>query len=340
MIRRTKPRLKQRLYVTLGLLITLGIALAVVAYDLSSLQAGAQRPSDALIQRADQAGASFTDPDISSYSWFETQTDAIATVRVYAVESGHDASVLMIHGAGGGAWSWEPWMRAFSQEFNVYALSWRGHFDSSAVPDANRADYVRDTLSVLRAIQSRNEGRPIQLIAHSWGGPVAISITLQAPDAVQRMALLAPVVPLDSTPIRSLILPNVVRPIVRQTLQAGRPGSAFQGMFVSRALMQQYLDKYAGRPFSVEKPGLLADDQFLPERQAALRAEWQKLGQTGKPVLIVIARYDNVVSPIALRNWSTQVGAQIVEFDSGHYLQLDWLRYDVATAVASWLRQN
>lgn len=150
------------------------------------------------------------------------------------------------------------------------------------------------------------------------------------------LTLLAPVLPLAYTPAQQLFYPNAIRPMVPRMLLAGHVGDSFKGMFLARSQMQRYLEAHAVKPYSVEKPGLLADDAFLPERQALLVHNNVELVKLQIPLHLALARYDNVVPPPRVRAWGTAWGSEAEEFDSGHYLMLDTAYLEVAT----WLLQR
>lgn len=325
--------MKARGYLLAGLVLLFGLG-SYLAWDISRLQAGIVRPSGQVRQTAEARLAQLRPyPPITSYAHFSVESDGI-TIRVWAAEENHPDAVLLVHGASGGAWVWEALIPHLRQRFNVYALSWRGHFDSGDAPEGNLELYTRDTSAVLQAIRQRNPGLGrVHLVGHSWGGPVAIATTLVNPNRVASLTLLAPVLPLAYTPAQQLFYPNVIRPIVRRVLLAGRAGDSFKGMFLAQSQMQRYLEAHASKPYSVEKPGLLADDAFLPERQALLVRNNVELVKLQVPLHLALARYDNVVPPSRVRAWGTAWDSPAEEFDSGHYLMLD----AAYPEVAAWL---
>ncbi len=328
-----KPRNAARVFLLAGLIVLFGLG-SYLAWDISRLQAGMLRPSGQARQAAEARLAQLPSyPPIQSYQGFGVESDGIE-IRVWAAEANRPEALLLVHGAGGGAWVWEALLPRLRQQFDVYALSWRGHFDSGEAREGNLELYTRDTGAVLKAIQQRNPGlERIHLVGHSWGGPVAIATALANPDTVASVTLLAPVLPLAYTPAQRFFYPNVIRPIVRRVLEAGRAGDSFKGMFLARSQMQRYLEAHAAKPYSVEKPGLLADDGFLPERQALLVRNNVELIKLQIPLHLALARYDNVVPPPRVRAWGVAWNSPAEEFESGHYLMLD-ARYP---EVADWL---
>ncbi|MEM8857723.1 MAG: alpha/beta hydrolase [Chloroflexota bacterium] len=327
-------RLSKWLIGTLIIILILGY----VGYDLAQLQAGLEQPSiETLDTAAAQTQVNSPSPLITAYDSFSVSVEDGILIDVHMRENSlATANVLMIHGAGGGAWAWEAYFERFPETYNLYALSWRGHFTSSPVDDADAADYVQDQLAVLQAIDGRN-ALPIHVIGHSYGGATSVLATAQKIDQVASLHLVAPVVPLDYTLIQRQLVPRVIGPMMisanEQALktakevensgvdtQGGRP---FSGMFVDQQQMERYWDLYAAKPYSVEKPGLLVRDGFAPEWQVLLNEAYAMVGEADLPVWFLIARYDNVVIPAAQVEKAQEIGAPFAQFESGHYIQLD-----------------
>ena len=68
-------------------------------------------------------------------------------------------------------------------------------------------------------------------------------------------------------------------------------------MFLDKAQMERYWDMYAAKPFSVEKPSLIAVDGLNPDWQIELDEAYKTIGKAELPVWFLIARFDNVVIP-------------------------------------------
>ncbi|MEM7797938.1 MAG: alpha/beta hydrolase [Chloroflexota bacterium] len=314
------------------------LALGYVGYDLFSLQSGLESASDATLETASaNTQAHSPTAPISSYDSFAVSVENQVSVEVHMRESPTaTANIFMIHGAGGGAWVWEAYFEQLPERYNLYAISWRGHFTSSAVDNADAADYVVDQLAVLAALESRNN-LPIHVVGHSYGGATSVLTAAQAADRIASLHLVAPVVPLDYTIIQEQLVPLIMAPILTnasaQALtaaeEAARTGEemqasgTFAGMFIDQPQMERYWDLYAVKPYSVEKPGLIAVDGLDPAWQVELERAYAAVGESGIPVWILIARYDNVVIPAEQRETAQEMGASAVVFESGHYIQLD-----------------
>lgn len=120
----------------LALVLLLG---GLATFDLARLQAGLESPPGDVVAEASAADLSTPMP-ITSYPKFTVSVSDNVAITVYARErKGALGNILMVHGAGGGAWAWEAFFDKLPRGHNLYALSWRGHFDSSPVEDADSA---------------------------------------------------------------------------------------------------------------------------------------------------------------------------------------------------------
>ncbi|MEM7035162.1 MAG: alpha/beta hydrolase [Chloroflexota bacterium] len=314
------------------------LIVGVVGFDLAQLQAGLEKPTEAVLEIA-SAETQTKSPalPITAYDHFSVSVEEDILVDVHMREAPDAmANIVMIHGAGGGAWAWEIYFEQFPEIYNLYAISWRGHFTSSPVEDADTAAYVRDQTAAITAIANRNN-LPIHVIGHSYGGATSVLATAHAVDQVASLHLIAPVVPLDYTFLQAQLVPLIMPPILRNATTAEQTAAeataasgedsdgsgTYAGMFLDQAQMERYWDLYAGKPFSVEKPSLIAVDGLNPDWQIKLAKAYSTIGTADLPVWFLIARYDNVVIPSEQYETATEIGASITELESGHYIQLD-----------------
>ena len=125
---------------TLALVIAVGV-IALAGWDVARLQDGLESPAVAFVEQVN-SNTSFQAPTpISAYDQFDVAVNDDVSVRVYAREHPNAAgNIFMVHGAGGGAWAWEEMFDRLPHSYNLYALSWRGHFDSTPVGDADSSE--------------------------------------------------------------------------------------------------------------------------------------------------------------------------------------------------------
>ena len=304
-----------------ALLLFLGYA----AYDVAQLQAGLIEPAEKTLQAADQITRQrLPIKSVTDYPELMVPVTDNVQVTVAVRETAFaEANLFLIHGAASGAWAWEYFFEHVPQKFNIYAINWRGHFTSSPVKNARSADYVADQEAVLSMIASRSD-LPIHIIGHSYGGATAILQAAQTNNTIESIMLLAPVVPLDYTLIQRLIVPHIAPYFIAKDTDNGNdPNGVFGGMFLSSLIMQDYFKRYASADHAKEKPDLIAGDGVSTSWQRQLLNAYISVSDSRIPITIISARYDNVVVLERQQNLATQIGANFIVVDSGHYLPLD-----------------
>ena len=107
-------------------------------------------------------------------------------VRIHYEVKGEGAPLLLLHGWGGKIESFLPVIRDFSDKKQVIALDFPGHGESAepgrvwGVPDFTEAVY-----QLIRHLGIEK----LDVVAHSFGGRVAIYLASHHPECVNRMAL-------------------------------------------------------------------------------------------------------------------------------------------------------
>ncbi len=311
------------------------LVLGYAGYDLYRLQANFESPSEDVVLKADEALSDLSSPKpIDSYEVLEIPVVDDVSVTVHYLERPDaTANVLMVHGAGGGAWVWEYFFELLPEEYNLYAISWRGHFTSSPVADANSQDYVQDQAAVIDAITERND-LPLHILAHSYGGATSVMLGSQGPEEISSLHLVAPVVPVEFTFLQRQLVPPIVGRIIENSADSPESGP-FKGMFVSQTQMAHYFETHASQPYSVEKPGLIARDGLSQTWYDELDSAYQAIGDSELPVWMFIARYDNVVVPEQQKLTADSIGANWSELESGHYIQLDVQLVEVVNTITN-----
>jgi pimeloyl-ACP methyl ester carboxylesterase len=100
--------------------------------------------------------------------------------------------VLFLHGVGGAAWSFAPQREALGAHFACFAWEGRGRGAAARVADAGLADYYRDAVEALAAVEATTD-RPALLVGHSMGGLLALALACERARAVGGVFLVDPV---------------------------------------------------------------------------------------------------------------------------------------------------
>ncbi len=154
--------------------------------------------------------------------------------------------VLLLHGVGGAAWSWEPQIEALAGRARCYAWEARGHGLASRVEDAGLGDYFVDACEALEAVRAHG---PAPLVAgHSMGGLLALALAAERPSDVAGLFLIEPVYAPDGGRHLGGALGGVARvalaPLVASLERDGRVGRAlsrwvFKMSFQDRDAMER-----------------------------------------------------------------------------------------------------
>ena len=243
-------------------------------------------------------------------------------------EAGDGPPVLMVHGLGATKVSFLPTLAALApQGFRAIAADLPG-FGDSHKPLMARYDaafFAQEMVALLDALDIERA----HVIGNSMGGRVAIEIGLQAPERVERLALLAPSLAWlrdrPWAPYLKMVAPQLgliqpaPRVIVEQIVRNLIPGSDEEW---TSAGIDEFLRSYitprgraafyaAARNIYLEEPH--GKDGF-----------WTRLPELRAPSLFVWGRQDSLV-PIGFEHHVREAvpHAKHLELDCGHVPQLE-----------------
>jgi pimeloyl-ACP methyl ester carboxylesterase len=109
-------------------------------------------------------------------------------LRLHALSFGEDPpTIALIHGVGGHAWSWLPFVGALGEPARALAVDLRGHGDSQWSADGA---YSTEALAAdLTAILDQMGARDVTVVGASWGGLVGLVLAARRPDLVARLVM-------------------------------------------------------------------------------------------------------------------------------------------------------
>lgn len=107
--------------------------------------------------------------------------------QIYYERRGAGSNVLLLHGWGGKCESWAPVLRDFAGKYAMTALDFPGQGGRSSDPPKpwGVADYMEMTYALLQALGIQKT----HIVAHSFGGRVALALAATHPQVVDRMVL-------------------------------------------------------------------------------------------------------------------------------------------------------
>jgi len=243
-------------------------------------------------------------------------------VKLYYERSGCGKPLLLLHGWGGKAASFQPVARDFEAERTVYAVDFPGHGNSPEPPEPWS---VTEYTELIRAFVKRMDIAGCDIVAHSFGGRVALLLAATYPDAVGKLVLTGCAGIRPQASGRRTLKSRVYR-FLRATADNGLTRKIFRGRVDKwrEALVQ----RFGSADYRALKPSMrrtfnrvIAQDlrPFLPNIQA--------------PTLLIWGT-DDRETPI----WMGEVmereipGAALIRLAGGHFAYLE--RYPEFLAIA------
>lgn len=226
--------------------------------------------------------------------------------------------VLALHGIKGHGARWRRIAETSLYDFSVIAPDLRGHGRSDHAPPWNTDAHVADILSVLDA---RDLDR-VDLLAHSYGGLIALRLAHVAPERVGRMILLDPSVGLPARQMhdqaRRTLSPGFFTGPEQACAERRSAWPAASAAAVEEEVAEHLVQRGDGRW------------QWRFEPAAVVTACSEMAGPAvtppaAVPTLLVIARRSGFVSPEYLRACRAVLGERltVAELDAGHMLYLE-----------------
>ena len=107
------------------------------------------------------------------------------------------ATFVIVHGAWGGAWSWNkyivPLLRKAGHDVFPVTLTGLGERSHLATPDVNLDTHIQDVVNVL-FYEDLND---VVLVGHSYGGNVIAGVADRCPERLQQLVYLDAATPAD-----------------------------------------------------------------------------------------------------------------------------------------------
>ncbi|HEV2753261.1 MAG TPA: alpha/beta fold hydrolase [Solirubrobacteraceae bacterium] len=115
---------------------------------------------------------------------------ADATAGVHVVQRGEGAPLVLVHGVGASGEIWRRVVGTLARERRVSAADLPGFGASPPAGPGFALDAVADRLG--EGLAAAGVSAPFDLVGHSLGGAVALTLAQRRPSAVGRLVLVAP----------------------------------------------------------------------------------------------------------------------------------------------------
>ena len=100
--------------------------------------------------------------------------------------------LVILHGLLGSAGNWRTIARQLQETRTIYCLNLRNHGESPHVPTMSYPEMAEDVEAFIASLAVN----PVDLLGHSMGGKVAMSVALRRPDLLRKLLVV------DTAPVR------------------------------------------------------------------------------------------------------------------------------------------
>ena len=268
-------------------------------------------------------------------------------VKIHYAETGEGPLVVMIHGFPDFWYSWREQMKGLKDDYRVVAIDQRGYNLSDKPDGVEQYDMsllVADVVAVVRHLGADKA----TIVGHDWGGAVAWSVAMFAPEIVDKLVIL------------NLPHPNGFTRAVRSNPEA-LEGTAYAKVF--REGSADDPDVFFGLPMTPQTlAGWVTDEAARGEYIAAFErsdftamlnyykqnypdfwsddaAGWPASPRVGVPTLLMHGLDDTALHSDGLNNTWDWVDADLTLVTvpgAGHFVQQDAAEFVTAT-MRGWL---
>src|SRR5215213_8333837 len=108
-------------------------------------------------------------------------------IRFHVVEAGEGPPVLLLHGFPEFWYSWRHQLPALSDRFRAVAPDLRGYnLTERPAGGYELPNLVNDVIGLIDALGVRQ----VRIVGHDWGGVLAWTVAMWAPERVEKLAIL------------------------------------------------------------------------------------------------------------------------------------------------------
>jgi pimeloyl-ACP methyl ester carboxylesterase len=258
----------------------------------------------------------------------------LAGSEAYVVDAGDGPAVVMLHGFGDTADSWRRVVPRLAGSHRVVALDIPPFGRSSPPPSMNGTTFVEWYANLLDALVDELGLEAITLVGHSLGGAIALRFTVEHPEAIDRLGLIAPA-GLGSSPpwwwhavagrpinwAAFLRLPN---PVAGQAIKAGVRSFLEANLIHDARRMEHVIDHFVAL-----HGGRRQLEQLLATGRSLIAGYDGKLIQRAAeidcPVTVIWGREDRLAPVEHAQTFAAavpQAGVHVLD-RCGHYPQIE-----------------
>ena len=254
---------------------------------------------------------------------------------VAAIRTGEGTSVLMLPGYTGSKEDFAPLLEPLADAgFAATAIDLPGQYESPGPADP--AHYTPDALAAVVLDVAATLQRPVHLLGHSFGGLVARSSVLAAPDAFASLVLMSSG-PSGLGGARAQMIGDL-EPLLASS---GVAGVYAASLAVYRA-QAGYVEPPAPQAAFLERRFLAGAPAMLQGMGSAVRTEPDRvaeLTEVAPPALVLFGVDDDAWPPAVQREMAGRLGAEVAQIrDAAHSPAVENPAATAAALVDFWRR--
>lgn len=267
-------------------------------------------------------------------------------LRLHYLDWGNAAAppLILLHGGRDHARSWDWVARALRERWHVIAPDLRGHGDSAWSPDGayQMNDFVYDLAQLIHQL---DEG-PVTIVAHSYGGAVALLYAAVYPERVRRLVAIESLVPAAKLAARATRpAPQVWREWIEErravALRAPRRYATIEDALARMRAANAHLSEAQAQHLTIHGVNRNEDGTFSwkfdnlfragSPRNASEAEQYQLWEAVACPVLLAYGEDSWATDPAEDGRLAHFADARVVRFaGAGHWVHHDRLEAFVA----------
>lgn len=272
----------------------------------------------------------------------------IEGLEVHYVQAGSGPdNVLLIHGDGGGTFSWAPVMGSLAEIGTVTAydrtgwgLSERPNVDSSTVENPyDAAAHFRQFIGLVEELGVDE----FVIVGQGEGANLAVRLARALPDKVTALVLESPVIEAEDTSLLSTFQPLLRSPQIRNLapLYVGRQVDSLEfdldaAYFRPSRITEEMRAAYAIQTTAVNWDVAMWENTVAP----GLPDLSSELDSISAPVLVVAGAGDPIVSLTRSEAIANEIGAELATIAACGYIVHEECPDEFIAAVLPWLAAN
>lgn len=229
-------------------------------------------------------------------------------VSLSILEAGTGDPIIFVHGVVTTSNIFPKYLNAYSPDFRGIAIDLRGYGDSQKPASGfTIAQFSKDLIALADKLEIE---KPVW-VGVSMGGMILQQLALDYPERVRALVLVSTT---DGAMVLDKDLPTIGNPrdfrevsknIIVESFPPGTPSTLYQPL----------LDRIP------TWNGTVLREALTSMAQANVHGRINKIAA---PTLVVVGAKDDVATPLIAREIQTQIpGAQLVEFNTGHFMMAE-----------------